>query len=443
MNAVELVRKAGVIGAGGAGFPTYAKLSAKAEFVIVNGAECEPLLRVDQQLMEQRADDVISGILVALETTGARQAIVGIKRKHTAAISAVDESITRAGASDRVVVRAIKDIYPAGDEQVLVYELTGRIVPEAGIPIMVGCVVINSETAVNISEAMKGKPVTEKYLTVGGDVPRPITIKLPVGTPIGVALAAAGIGSAAGLAVIDGGPMMGSILTDAEGYVTKKSKGYIVLGKNHRLADKKSMKIEQAKRVNRSACEQCRMCTDLCPRYLIGHDMQPHMHMRALMFETGDYEGRIGSYLCSQCELCSMFSCPAGLVPKQTNMYYKARLMERQMKYEPKKGKAYEARNFREYRLVPTKRLVKRLGLYDYDVPAPLTPEGPSPDVVGISLKSHVGVPAVPLVKKGDCVDLGQAIGAVGEKDLGAPVHSSINGVVREVTDGMVVIGRN
>jgi Na+-translocating ferredoxin:NAD+ oxidoreductase RnfC subunit len=443
MKKIDLIRKAGVIGAGGAGFPTYAKLGAKADFVIVNGAECEPLIRVDQQLMELRADDLVSGVMIALEATGASKALVGVKGKHSAAIAALNEAISEAGASDRVEVRIIKDVYPAGDEQILVYELTGRIVPETGIPIMVGCVVINSETAINISEAAKGNPVTEKYLTIAGDVPQPITLKLPVGAPIRAALAAAGLVDVTGHVVIDGGPMMGPLLSDADGYVTKKSKGYVVLKEDHWLARKKSVTIVQAKRINRSACEQCRMCTDLCPRYLIGHDMRPHMHMRALMFETGSYEGREGASLCCQCELCSLFSCPAGLLPKQANMYYKAKLMEQKIKYEPKKDKRYEARAFRDYRLVSTKRLVKKLGLYAYDVPAPLSSQEFSPEFAGISLRPHVGAPAAPTVRPGDRVSVGQKIGVVAGDALGAPVHASIDGVVKEVTDSLVLIGRN
>ena len=181
MSTRDLVRSAGVIGAGGAGFPTHVKLNTDAEYVLLNGAECEPLLRVDQQLMETHPEAVLEGLLLAKETVGAAHAIIGVKVSHPEVIQTLRETISRKQLP--VTVGELPDVYPAGDEQVLVYELTGRIVPETGLPSAVGCVVINAETAYNISAASKGTPVTEKYVTVGGDVPHPFTLCVPVGTP--------------------------------------------------------------------------------------------------------------------------------------------------------------------------------------------------------------------------------------------------------------------
>ena len=124
----------------------------------------------------------------------------------------------------QVSVQELPDIYPAGDEQVLVYELTGRVVPETGIPIAVGCVVINTETALNIFHATQGEPVVDKYVTIAGKVPEPVTVKVPVGTPIRDVIALSGLKSLAGYAVIDGGPMMGPLATNLDGFVTKKTK---------------------------------------------------------------------------------------------------------------------------------------------------------------------------------------------------------------------------
>ena len=184
MNLIEQIRNAGVIGAGGAGFPTHAKLASEAEYILMNGAECEPLLRVDQQLMALYPDEIIKGFEMAGRAVNAQHAIIGIKKKHDKVIALLRECIQALGLADFVEVKELADVYPAGDEQVLVHELTGRVVPEAGIPIAVGCVVVNSETALNIYKASQGQPVTEKYITIAGDVPRRLTVKVPVGTPI-------------------------------------------------------------------------------------------------------------------------------------------------------------------------------------------------------------------------------------------------------------------
>ena len=442
MNLLDMVREAGIVGAGGAGFPTHVKLESKAEYILLNGAECEPLLRVDQQLMELFPDEIIKGFEAAGKFVGASKALIGIKEKHKKVISILQERIDALQLGNFVEVKELPDIYPAGDEQVLVYELTGRIVPEAGIPIQVGCVVVNSETALNIYYASIKEPVTQKYITVAGDIPKPLTVKVPVGTPIIDVLKLSGIENFDNYAVIDGGPMMGSIMSNLDGYVTKKNKGFVILKKDHYLVRKKSVSLEQARRVNRSACEQCRMCTDMCPRYLLGHEMQPHKMMNALNYALTDIEGQKMAQLCCQCNLCELFSCPAGLYPKFANTYFKEKLAEQNIRYRPKKSE-FTARKSREYRLLPSKRLIARLGLNNFDKPAPMTEAEVNSEIVHISTRQHVGASAVPVVSVGDHVELGQQIGKIPEGSLGATIHASISGSVVEIETDFIVIRRD
>ena len=439
MELIQQIRDAGLIGAGGAGFPTHAKLASQAEFILMNGAECEPLLRVDQQLMDVYADEIIQGFVLAGRAIAAKQAIIGIKKKHGAVIRKLRERIQALNLSDYVTVGELPDIYPAGDEQVLVYELTGRVVPETGIPIMVGCVVVNSETALNIYKASKGQAVTEKFITVAGDVPRRLTVKVPVGTPIIDVLKLSGIEDFSNYAVIDGGPMMGPVMANLNGYVTKKNKGFVILPKDHFLIRKKSVSPEQAKRVNKATCEQCRMCTDLCPRFLLGHNMQPHKMMMAQNYQFGDVENQSLAQLCCQCNLCELFSCPAGLHPKMANLYFKGLLAEQGVRYQPKKS-TYEARAVRKYRLVPSKRLIARLGLSAFDVAAPLCDETVVPQTVRIYTRQHVGAPAMPCVSVGEHVVKGQVIGQIPADALGAAIHSSIDGTVSDVTQDYIEV---
>lgn len=441
MNLLEQIRDAGIIGAGGAGFPTHAKLTSQAEYILMNGAECEPLLRVDQQLMEMMPDEIIRGFEAAGRMTGAKKALIGIKKKHGKVIDILNQRIQALNLSEYVEVSPLPDIYPAGDEQVLVYELTGRVVPETGIPIQVGCVVVNTETALNIYKASQGQPVTEKYITVAGDVPNRVTVKVPVGTPVIDVLKLSGIEDFSDYAVIDGGPMMGPVMADIGGFVTKKNKGFVILKKDHFLIRKKSITPEQARRVNKATCEQCRMCTDMCPRYLLGHNMQPHKMMRVMNYSINDLEGQKIAQLCCQCNMCELFACPAGLHPKMANLYFKDKLAQEGIRYKPDKQE-FEARNVRQYRLVPSKRLVARLGLKAFDMPAPMTESGIVPQTVRIATRQHVGAPAQPVVSQGQQVQAGQMIGRIPEDSLGAAIHASIPGTVTQVTDEYIEIRR-
>ncbi|WP_374049376.1 4Fe-4S dicluster domain-containing protein [Neobacillus sp. OS1-33] len=441
LSLLDLVREAGVIGAGGAGFPTHVKLSAKAEYILLNGAECEPLLRVDQQLMALYPDEIIKGFEAAGRLAGAEKALIGIKGKHKDVVSNLKERIDALGLSDFVEVKELKDAYPAGDEQILVYELTGRVVPEGGIPIHVGCVVINSETALNIFHASMKKTVTEKFITIAGDIPKRMTVKVPVGTPMIEVLKLSGIESFADYSVIEGGPMMGPVMRSMEAYVTKKTKGLVILKKQHPLIKRKTTSLEQAKRVNKS-CEQCRMCTDLCPRYLLGHNLQPHKMMRVTNYSLQDAEDQTMVYLCSQCNLCELFSCPIGLFPKSNHQYLKQKLIEKNIRHTAVPT-SFEPRKNREYRLVPSKRLVAKLGLHHLDQPAPMTDISLEPEVVYIAKSQHVGAPAIPVVSVGDHVDAGQLIGKIPENSLGAAIHASISGTVIETENAYIAIRRD
>ena len=437
MDLIQQVKDAGIIGAGGAGFPTYAKLGSAAEYMLMNAAECEPLLRVDQQVLAVYTDRILAGFEAAAQAVQAEHAIIGIKKKHSQVITLLRKRIGE--LHKKIEVFELADFYPAGDEQILVYEVTGRIVPEGGIPIKVGCVVVNVETALNIGRALEGLPVTESFVTVSGDVPHPFTAPIPVGTPMRAAAAQAGITDLTGYAVIDGGPMMGKVLDDDRATVMKKTKAYIILKQTHPLIVTKTATDRQALLEGRSACEQCRMCTDICPRHLLGHNLQPHLLMRAVKYNLARLEELTQANLCSQCGVCTLFACPAHLKPHQINFMLKQQLGANRIRYIPKTTN-YEAYSARAYRRVPVKRLILRLGLAEFDREAPLTAWSGSYPEVRISLQQHVGAPAQPIVEAGTVVEKGQLIAAVPEGALGATVHASISGTVTQVNEKEITI---
>ena len=184
------------------------------------------------------------------------------------------------------------------------------------------------------------------------------------------------------------------------------------------------------------------MCTDMCPRYLLGHNVQPHMMMRALTYALDDVEGQKISQLCCQCNLCELFSCPVGLYPKSANTHFKEKLAQQNIRYKPTQSE-FVSRKSREYRLVPSKRLVARLGLHDFDKPAPITEVEIKPELVHIATRQHVGAPAVPLVSVSDHVQLGQLIGKIPENSLGASIHASVSGTVVECGNDFITIRRD
>lgn len=432
---INAIKDSGVVGAGGAGFPTHVKLTSKAEFVILNAAECEPLIKVDQQLLVFHTEEILEGLKKIVQETGAKKAIIAIKSKHHDVIERLREKMTE---SDEIDLFLLQDFYPAGDEQITVYEVLKRIVPRGGIPLDVGCVVCNAETVLNVYQATRGYPVTTTYVTVTGEVARPATYELPIGMTYREILRYCGRVNLEDKAVIDGGPMMGKLIWDFDAPITKTTKAIILLSKDHLVIQKKALDMKQILKQSKTACIQCARCTDLCPRELIGHDVKPHLAMRIANYGLSDFVGLKKSLGCSECGACELYACPNGLSPRKVNSMIKSELAKAGIK--PDKNQTFVASPYMDYRKIPVKRLIQRLGLKKFDSPAPLEECGYQPGKVIIPLKQHVGVPAMPAVSEGSIVEKGALIARMEEGKLGANIHSSISGRVVAVTDFSVTI---
>lgn len=255
MSLIDLVRDAGIVGAGGAGFPTHVKLDAKPEYLIANGAECEPLLRSDRRIMEKSAAGIVRAMKAVAGHTGAKKLVVATKRHYEAAVAALE----KAAAGTGVELHLMKSTYPSGDEQTLVYDITGRVVPTGGLPLDVGAVVSNVATLLNIAGALDGKPVTNKVITVSGAVKNPVTVEAPIGTPIGALIEAAGgfeSGNSGDYEVIIGGPLMGFVAKGLDEPVTKTTGGVLPLPKGHKLLAYKHVNIERQARLAKAVCCQ-------------------------------------------------------------------------------------------------------------------------------------------------------------------------------------------
>lgn len=313
-SLVERVKAAGVVGAGGAGFPTHVKLEADAEWFLANGAECEPLLHKDREIMLSHPAEILEGLKLAAESTGATKLAIGVKGKNAGAISALKTSISGL----EIQIHEFGDFYPSGDEYEVVYGITGRLIPPQGIPLEVGTVVNNVETLYQVYRASQGIPVTETLLTVAGLVRNPLTAWIPIGTKISEVLALAGGATRRDYAVMESGLMMGKLVSDLEKPVTKTTAGLIVLREDHDLIQRYRRPRKAMARIGKSACDQCTYCTELCPRYLLGYEVKPHLVMRSLGFTaTGSELWNEHALLCCACGICTLYACPEALYPRE------------------------------------------------------------------------------------------------------------------------------
>lgn len=438
MDFLEAVKEAGIVGAGGAGFPTHIKLAAQADTFLVNAAECEPLIETDKYLCRTFADEIVGAVAAIAQHLQVKRAVIALKGKYQPEIAALQDAIARSGKD--IEIFKLGTFYPAGDEQTLVQQVTGKSVPERGLPLDVGAVVDNVGTVLNIWNALQGKAVTHKYLSVTGAVAQPIMLHVPLGTAITDCIAQAKL-TETNYRVILGGPMMGKVLASMDeinkAVVTKTTGNILVLPEKHYLIERAGRPMERIRKQARSACVQCKMCTDLCPRFLLGHKMHPNLIMRNLYRESiitdnAEYEKAFGEAAnCCSCGVCEMFACPMGLSPRKVNEYVKGQLRERGIR--PARFLEPTARADVDLHHIPTDRLIARLHLTPYAGKHAKECLQYEPESVFIPFSQHIGKPAVPIVQIGDYVTCGELIAKAAEGGLSANIHASKDGVITEI----------
>ncbi len=437
INELKLIlKKSGVVGAGGAGFPSYAKLNDKADIILLNCAECEPLLKLHRQVMQKYAKEILTALEAVRIAVGADKAIVAIKPSYKKAVEAVNAQLASFPA---VSIGLLPEVYPAGDEVVTIYETTGRVVPPGKIPIEVGVTVYNVETMLNAYYAIQtGAGVTHKYITVTGAVKTPITLRVPLGITVREVIELAGGATIKEYALINGGPMTGSIVTE-EDVITKTSNAILVLPKEQYIIQKRQNNPSISLKRAMSACCQCRMCTDLCPRNMLGHPIEPHLFMRsASSGTTSDAAPYLNTFFCCGCGLCEMYSCFQGLNPRTLMGVFKGSLRKGGIPVPA--VSAAPVKEERNGRYILKSRLTARLGLTEYNHAAPLDEASYQPKSVKLLLSQHIGKPAEAICAMGDTVNAGDTVATVSDDALGADIHTPINGLVTEVTDRYIVI---
>ena len=290
---IGIIREAGIVGMGGAAFPTHVKLSGgigKVDTIIVNAGECEPYITSDDRLCREMPEQLISGIQVIMKILGLKEAHIGIEDNKPEAIRALKANVADSG----VVVDVLPAMYPQGAEKQLIQAITGRQVPSGGLPAAVGCAVFNAATCKAIHDAVyEGMPLIKRIVTVSGDIlMEPKTLMGPIGTSYNDLIEACGY-SENPYKVLNGGPMMGATQYDLSVPTIKACNAITVLGKKNKYV------------VEDSQCIRCGKCIDVCPMRLM-----PVLMYKALY--TSDVEEMKATNLmdCIECGCCA-YNCPA------------------------------------------------------------------------------------------------------------------------------------
>ncbi len=318
----EIIREAGIVGLGGATFPTSVKLTpAKGksiEKLIINGAECEPYLTADHRLMLEKPAQIIDGIQLVMLALDIKEAIIGVENNKMDAIAAL---LAASQGVEGIKVQALPVMYPQGGEKQLVYATTRRKVPTGGLPIDVGCVVCNVATIYAVQQAIReGKPLIQRVATMGGLVNNPGNFLFRIGTMVENLIEACGGLQPDVVKLISGGPMMGNAMPHAKIPMTKGTSGILALGK-------------EAAEKPENPCINCGRCVSACPMRLVPTKLD-------LLVRTGNYEEaeKCGVLNCMECGACT-FACPAKRLLTQSCRTGK-RIISAKKKAEAEKARA-------------------------------------------------------------------------------------------------------
>jgi Na+-translocating ferredoxin:NAD+ oxidoreductase RnfC subunit len=434
----QLLKDNGVVGAGGAGFPSYCKLAEGADTLLINAVECEPLLYTSYTLLQERIRDIVIGMRAVMEYAHIARGLLAVKDYRAAKLGYSDGQELAPG----VFIKYIPNVYPMGDEINLIYTATGRVVPPGQLPITRGVIVFNTETIYNIGLVVQfGQPVTKTYLTISGDIPKAYCVKVPVGMKISEVLSVMGVTVPDTHVVIDGGPSMGTVVNLSTDVVKKPCSGLLILPKTIPAVRNKLRTKEDNFRRAASVCCQCNRCTDLCPRHLLGYPLEPHKMVRStLSAAMADPELIKTATMCCGCDICSTLACCQEISPMQIIKEYKGILAKNRMKYVADPSEQFTPSPEREARMVSAGKWKEMLGVAKYDKFPPIyVEEKLKAKEVFVPMSQHIGAPAIPVVKVGDEVKENQLIAQAAE-GLSIPHFAPISGKVTYVDAKTIVI---
>ena len=434
----QLLKDNGVVGAGGAGFPSYSKLAEGASILLINAVECEPLLYTSYTLLRERMRDILIGMRAVMEYLNIPAGYIAVKGYRAEKLGYTDGQELAEG----IRIKYVPNVYPMGDEINLIYTATGRLVKPGQLPITQGVIVYNTETIYNIGLVVQfGQPVTKTYLTISGDIPEAFCVKVPVGMRISEVLETMKIQVPDTHVVIDGGPSMGTIVNLSRDVVKKPCSGLLILPKTIPAVRNKLRTMEENFRMAASVCCQCTRCTDLCPRHLLGYPLEPHKMVRStLSAAQADPDLIKTATMCCGCDICGTLACCQDISPMQIIKQYKSILAKNKMKYVADPTEEFRVSPEREYRMVSANKWKEMLGVAQFDkVPPTYVEEKLKASQVEVPMSQHIGAPAIPIVRVGDEVIENQMIAKAAD-GLSIPHFAPITGRVVYVDDKTIVL---
>ena len=437
-------------------------INERCRTVIVSAIKDNPLSFAEEYLLQREWHKIIDGLKLLMVNHHAEKGIIAVSKSDRPVIADLRDRVEDCGNIDLFF---IGDFYPAADQAILIYEITGQPFSGATPAALSGSLVYDLQTVINIYEAVtEEKPVTRRLLTCTGEVALPSLVLGHLGVSFREVIELCGGAATTTIdeyVIFSGAPARGAVITDIDTPVTRSTTTITVLPADHELVKERSRTISTQIKKIKSVCNQCSFCTELCPVYLLGGKLYPHLIMRQIAYGPAEPEEVIlGALLCSECGICEVFACPHKLSPRAVNKQIKERLKQEAQPESLLSDKInghisghisdkisghisgqLQPRSNRDYRKVPFKRLADLFSVGPYAVPPKMELLETSPGQVELLFQEISAAGVLPRVKTGEEIAEGSLV-AETKISTGAGLHTSISGKVIFLSKERVIIRR-
>jgi len=435
-------------------------INEKCRTVIVSALKDNPLSFAEEYLLQREWPKIIDGLKLLMVNHHAEKGIIAVSKSDRPVIADLKHCVEDC---DNIDLFFVDNFYPAADQAILIYEITGQLFSRATPAALSGSLVYELRTVINICEAVTEKtPVTRRLLTCTGEVALPSLVLGHLGVSFREVIELCGGATIDEYVILSGAPARGAITTDIDTPVTRSTTTITVLPADHELVKERFQTIGAQIKKSKSVCNQCSFCTELCPVYLLGGKLYPHLIMRQIAYGLAEPEEVIlGALLCSECGICEVFACPHKLSPRAVNREIKERLKQ---EAEPEclldgqingnkgddrisdqtdgqiSGKLQPHSN-RDYRKVSFERLADLFSVGPYAEPPKMELLETSPGQVELLFQEMSAAGVLPRVKPGEEIAQGSLV-AETKMPTGAGLHTSISGKVTFLNKERVIIRR-
>jgi len=423
--------------------------------VIVSALKDNPLSFAEEYLLQQEWHKVIDGLKLLIDNHQAEKGIIAVSKSDRPVIADLKRC---AEDCDNIELFFIDNFYPAADQAILIFEITGQSFSRAAPAAFSGSLVYDIQTVVNIYEAVtEGKPVTRRLLTCTGEVALPSLVLGHLGVSFREVIDLCGGVTIDEYVILSGAPARGAIITDIDTPVTRSTTTITVLPADHELVKERSQTLGVQIKKIKSVCNQCSFCTELCPVYLLGGKLYPHLIMRQIAYGLAEPEEIIlGALLCSECGICEVLACPHKLSPRAVNKQIKERLNQEAQPESHISGQTsghikglinglvngqLQPRSNRDYRKVPFERLADLFSVGPYTEAPKMELLETNPGQVELLFREMPAAGVLPRVRTGEEIAAGCLV-AETEMSTGAGLHASISGKVTFLDKERVIIRR-